>query len=413
MIVGVVSTQGSWIKSKIIDIKNTNEVEILGEANVDRIKARGRSSFIHNIGTKKPSAEQVRIIGFEAGMKFILKWYIKNGIIGSPQDIRVIGFKCAFGERGGAGILNQKMLDEIGRYRFFYSADHISGAEAAEGLSRVFDAPVVGVFDSSFHYSIPEFRRFLGFPWSWYKKLGIKKNGFDGFSHQYMTAMTYKMEESEKLNLITIYLGETSSICAVKKGKSIDITAGFSPYSGLNQRNAAGDVDGTALLFAMKELGLSPEDALAGLTGNAGLSAVSGMQVEDLKELVGAAYKGNKRAKLAIDSYVYGIRKSIGAFSTVLGNVDCIVFGGKIGESSVYIRKKCLENMDYMGIRLDLARNKELNGALSLISSDYSVVSKTKIYIVPAAEEIVIAYFAKKVIEKGKDIIPEEMTFRL
>lgn len=413
MIIGVVSTQGSWIMSRIIDFKNINEAEILGEANVDRIKTRGRSSFIHSIGTKKPSVEQVRVAGFEAGMKFILKWYIKNGIIGSPQDIEIVSFKCAFGERSGASIITQKMLDEIKKYNFFYSRDNISGIEAAEGLLNIFDAPVVGVFDSSFHYSIAEFRRFLGFPWNWYKRLGIKKNGFDGFSHQYMTAMTCKMEGSEKLNLITIHLGETSSVCAVSNGKSVDTTAGFSPYSGLDQRNAAGDVDGTALLFAMKELGLSAEDALAELTGNAGLSAASGIQVEDFRELISAAYKGNKRAKFAVDSYIYGIRKYIGAFSTVLGNVDCIVFGGKTGENSVYVRKKCLENMDYMGIRLDLARNKELNGALSLISSDYSVVSKTKIYIVPVAEEIVIAYFAKKVIEKGKDLIPEEMTFKL
>jgi acetate kinase len=413
MIVAAIGTQGSWLKSRIIDIKNINEVEILGRADVDRIKTRGRSNFIHSIGTKKPSIEQVRIIGFEAGMKFILRWYIKNGIIDSPQDIKVIGLKCTFGERGGAGILTQKMLDEIKRYGFFDSADNILCEEAVKGLSRVLDAPVVGVFDSSFHHSIPEFRRILGFPWNWYKKLGIKKDGFDGLSHQYMTAMTCKMEENEKLNLITIYLGETSSICAVKNGKSIDTSAGFSPYSGLLQRNSAGDVDGTALLFAMKELGLSAEDALTELTGNAGLNATSGMQVDNFKELLSAANKGNKRAKLAVDSYIYGIRKCIGAFSTVLGNVDCIIFGGEIGENSVYARKKCLEDMDYMGIRLDLARNKELNGALSLISSDYSVVSKTKIYIIPAAEEIVIAYFAKKVIEKGKDLIPEEMVFKL
>jgi acetate kinase len=413
MIVAVVGTQGTWLKSKIIDIKNINEVEILGEANVDRIKTRGRSDFIHSIGTKKHSSEQVRIIGFEAGTKLILRWYIKNGIIDSPQDIKVVGFKCTFGERSGAGILTKKMLDEMNRYRFFNSADNISCAEAAEGLWGVLGVPIVGVFDSSFHHSIPELRRFLGFPWDWYKKLGIKKNGFDGLSHQYMTAMTCKMEENEKINLITIYLGESSSVCAVKDGKSIDTSAGFSPYSGLPQKNSVGDIDGPALLFAMNELGLSAEDALAELSGDAGLKAASGMKVEDFKELVSAANKGNNRAKLAVDSYIYGIRKYVGAFSTVLGNIDCIVFGGEIGENSVYIRKKCLEDMDYMGIRLDLARNKELNGALSLISSDYSVVSKTKIYIIPAAEEIVTAYFAKKVIEKGKDLIPEEMVFKL
>jgi acetate kinase len=296
---------------------------------------------------------------------------------------------------------------------FFTSAYDLSDIEAVKEFKKILKVPIIGVFDSSFHHSIPEFRRFLGFPWDWHKRLGIKKNGFDGLSHQYLTAMTCKMERAEKLNLITIYLGENSSVCAVKNRKSIDTSMCFSPNSGLLQRTAVGDIDGTALLFTMNKLGLTAEDTRTEITNNAGFNALSGMQMDDFKEILGAAKKGNKRAKLAVDSYIDGIRKYIGAFSTVLGNVNCIVFGGEIGENSIYIREKCLENMDYMGIRLDLARNKELNGVLSLISSDYSVVSKTKIYIIPAAEEMVIAYFAKKVIEKGKDLLPEEMIFRL
>ncbi len=413
MIVAVASTQGNWLKSKIIDVKSNSDMEVLGEANVGGIKTRGRSNFIHRIGTKKASGEQVRIIGFEAGLKLLLNWYIKNGIISSPGDIEVMGFKCVFGERNGASFLTQKVLTEMNRYVFFTTAYDLSSIEAVQEFKKILSIPIVGVFDSSFYHSIPEFRRFLGFPWDWHKKLGIEKKGFDGLSHQYLTAMTCKIENAKKLNLITIYLGENSSICAVENGRSIDTSMCFSPNSGLLQRSAVGDIDGTALLFAMNELGLTLEDTITEITNNAGFNSVSGMQADDFKEILSAAKKGNKRAKLAIDSYIDGIRKYIGAFSTVLGNVDCIVFGGEIGENSMYIREKCLENLDYMGIRLDLARNKELNGVLSLISSDYSVASKTKIYIIPAAEEMVIAYFAKKVIEKGKDLLPEEMVFRL
>ena len=282
-----------------------------------------------------------------------------------------------------------------------------------EEFKRILNVPMVGIFEPSFHYSIPEFRRLLGLPWSWYKKLGIKKNGSSSIPHQYLAAMAYKLERTEKINLLTIYLGERNSICAVKDGESIDTSMSFSPGSGLLQRKGVGDIDGAALLFAMNELGLSAVDALDEISNNAGLIATAGIETDDFKDILDAAKKGNKRADLAVNLYIDGIRKYIGALSTVLGNVDCIVFGGEIGEKSVYVREKCLENMDYMGIRLDLARNKELNGELGLISSDYSVVSKTKIYIVPTDAEMVVAYFTKKVIGKAKDLAPEDMIFRL
>jgi acetate kinase len=413
MIVVTAGTQGKWLKSKVINIISNNEMEVLGEASVDGIKTRGRSNFIHRIGSKKASGRQVRLMGFEAGLKLLLNWYIKNGIIGSTKDIDVIGFKCIFGERNGASFLTQKILDDMNRYEFFTSVYGLSNIEAVREFKRILDVPVVGVFDSSFHHSIPEFRRFLGFPWEWHKKLGIKKYGFNGLSHQYLAAMTYKMEGVEKLNLITIYLEGNSSICAVENKRSIDTSMCFSPDSGLLQRTAVGNIDGTALLFAMNELGLTVEDTRTEIINNAGFNSASGMQMDEFKEILGAAKKGNKRASIAIDSYIEGIRKYIGAFSTVLGNVDCIVFGGEIGENNIYIRKKCLENMDYMGIRLDLARNKELNGQLGIISSDYSVISKAKIYIVPTNEELVVAHFTKKVVEKGRDLNPEEMIFRL
>jgi len=413
MIIGIGNVGSTSLKSKIIKIDKNNEIEVLGEANLDKIKTKGRSNFTHSVGGGKTTRKVVKIFGFEAGIKLILDWYVANGVISSPKDIEAMGFKCVLGEKNGANILTQKILDEMERYVFVAPVHNRPYIETIEEFRKILDVPMVGVFEPSFHYSITEFRRLSGLPWNWYKKLGIKKHGFHGSSHRYLSAMAYKLGGTEEMNLLTIHLGGSSSISAIRNGESIDTSMSFSPNSGLLQGTRVGDIDGTALLFAMNELGLSVEEAQDEISNNAGLLATAGIGKDDFKNILDAAEKGNERAKLAVDLYIDGIRKYIGAFSTVLGSVDCIIFGGGIGEKSIYVREKCLENMDYMGIRLDLARNKELNGELGLISSDYSVVSKTKIYIVPTNEEVVVAYFTKKVVEKGRDLAPEEMIFRL
>ncbi|HAJ94770.1 MAG TPA: acetate kinase, partial [Actinobacteria bacterium] len=185
-----------------------------------------------------------------------------------------------------------------------------------------------------------------------------------------MAAMAYKQMGTENINLITIHLGGSSSITAIKNGEAVDTSMSFSPNSGLLQGTRIGDIDGTALLFAMKKLELSVEQAQDEVSNNAGLLGIAGIGTDDMQEIMEAAEKENERAKMAVDLYIDGIRKYIGAFSTVLGSINCIVFGGGIGEKSILVRERCLEDMDYMGIRLDLARNKDLNGQLGLISSD-------------------------------------------
>ena len=174
--------------------------------------------------------------------------------------------------------------------------------------------------------------------------------------------MAYKLMGTENMNLITIHLGGSSSITAVKNGEAIDTSMSFSPNSGLLQGTRIGDIDGTALLFAMKKLGLSADKAQEEVSNNAGLLGIAGIGTDDMREIIEAADKDNERAKMAVDLFVDGIRKYIGAFSTVLGSIDCIIFGGGIGEKSPLIRERCLENMDYMGIRLDLARRCRRRG---------------------------------------------------
>jgi len=415
MIIGIGNVGSTSLKSKIIDIDNNNEIRYLGEANLDKIKFEGESNFTHSIGDGNPSTEIVDVTGFEQGIKLILDRYIKNGVINKVEDIEAMGFKCVLGEKNGANMLTPEILDEMKRYVFVAPVHNTPYIETIGEFKKVLgNIPMVGVFEPSFHYSIPEFRRLSGFPWNWYEELGIKKNGFHGSSHRYLSAMAFKLEGTENIKLITIHLGGSSSICAVKNGKSIDTSMGFSPNSGILQGTRVGDIDGTALLFAMKKLGLSPEEIQDEISKNAGLYGIAGIGTDDMREILKASDEGNKRARLAIDLFIDGIRKYIGAYSAILGGIDCIVFSGGIGEKSAFIREKCLENMEYMGIRLDLARNKDLNGRSGLISPNSSQNdSNAKIYIVPTNEELVVAYFTKRVVEEGRDLAPEEMTFRL
>jgi acetate kinase len=409
IIIGNIGTTS--LKTKIISIKNNNEIETLGEANLDKIKDTGESNFTHSIGKGSTIKDMVDITGYESGIKFLLDFYIKNEVIQKLQDIEAVGFKCILGEKNGANLLNKEMIAELERFQFVAPSHNIPYIEAIGHFKKILgDIPMVSIFEPSFHYSIPEHRRILGSPWEWYEKLGIRKHGFHGASHRYLSAMAFKLYKTEKINLITVHLGGSSSISAVKNGMSVDTSFNFSPNSGLLQGTRVGDMDGTALLFAMKELDLTIEDAQKEISENSGLKETAGIGTEDMRAILDAADNGNNRAKLAVDNYIYGIRKYIGSFSAVLEGIDCIVFGGGIGEKGIQIRQKCLEGMEYLGLKLDPDRNNDMNGRQGLISSDDSNV---RAYIVPTNEELVVAYFTKKVVEKRRDLNPEEMIFRL
>jgi len=413
MIIGIGNVGSTSFKSKIIDINEKNEIKFLGQANLDKVKSSGESNFTHNVGDGPVQKETVNIFGFEAAIKVALDWYIKNGVICKPKDIEAMGFKCVLGETNGANKLTPGILAEMQRYAFVAPAHNIPYIESIGIFNNILNVPMVGVFEPSFHYSIPEFRRNIGFPWDWYENLGIKKFGFHGSSHRYLSAMAFKLMGTENIKLLTVHLGGSSSICAVKNGKSIDTSMSFSPNSGLLQGTRVGDIDGYGLLFAMKELGLSIDQAQDELTKNSGLKGTAGIGTEDFRDILAAVENGNRRAKIAVELYIDGIRKYVGAFGTVMGGIDCIVFGGGIGERSDYARQRILENMEYMGIKIDLQKNKEINGKQGLISSDYSIESRAKVFIVPTNEEIVVAYFTRKVVEEGRDLTPEEMLFRL
>ncbi|MHB1376441.1 MAG: acetate/propionate family kinase [Candidatus Humimicrobiaceae bacterium] len=412
MIIAIGNVGSTSLKSKILDINDKNEIKTLGEANLDKIKSEGESNFTYKIGNGESAKETVNVMGFKNGIKLIFDWYIANGVISQYKDIEAVGFKTILGETNGANLLTPSILDELKRFAFVAPVHNLPYLEAIEEFKKVLgnNTPLVGVFEPSFHYSIPEHRKMLGFPWKWYEELKIRQNGFHGSSHRYMSAMVYKLEGTDKLKLITVHLGGSSSICAHKNGKSVDVSMKFSTDSGLLQGTRIGDCDGIGLLFAMKSLGLSVEDAQKEISTNAGLKGMAGIGTDDYREIYAAGLAGNERCSMTISAFIDGVRKYIGAFSAILGGVDVIAFGGGIAEKGKDTRNRILENMEYMGVRIDIAKNEDFNGKQALISS---ADSKVKLYITPTNEEIVVAYFVKKVVETGRDLKPEEMTFRL
>ena len=255
---------------------------------------------------------------------------------------------------------------------------------------------------------MPEFRRALGLPWSWHET-GARRLGFHGASHRYLAAAAIKAMGSERMRLVTAHLGGSSSLCAIRDGRSVDISTAFSPNSGVLQGTRSGDVDGTAVLFAMKELGLTVDQAQEQISNDAGLLGIAGIGTDDLRAIEEAAEQGNtpradRRGPLRRRHPQAHRRLRDGARRPGLSRVR-----RRHRRERPEIRQAALKGLEFMGIRLDLERNK-VRGEQALISAADSAV---KVWVIPTNEEVVVASFTKRVVELGRDLTPEEMTFRL
>jgi acetate kinase len=411
MIIGIGNVGSTSFKSKIVDIDDKNNIIILGEANLDRIKMPGESNFVHRDRSGEKGEEKVDVFGFETGLRLLLNWYIDSGVISSLEDIEALGFKCVLGVKNGANNLTPEVLEEMRRFAFVAPAHNMPYVETIGEFKKVFkEIPLVGVFEPSFHYSIPEHRRVLGVPWSWHQDLGIKKNGFHGSSHRYITAKVIQLMGTEKFRLVSAHLGGSSSLAAVKDGLSVDTSMLFSPQGGVLQGSRIGDADVYGVLYAMEKLNLSISQASEELSKNAGLKGIAGIGSDELKDISDAAKAGNKRAKIALDAFIYGVKKYIGSLATVLEGFDVLAFAGGIGEKGIDIRWEICRGLEFMGIELDEEKNRAVFGVEGLISSPRS---KVNVYVIPTNEEVVVAYFTKKVVEEGRDLTPSDMVFRL
>jgi acetate kinase len=251
------------------------------------------------------------------------------------------------------------------------------------------ETPQVVVFDTAFHHSMPDYAYRYAIPNAWYDNYQIRRYGFHGLSHQYVTSKAAELIQKpvENINVISLHLGNGASVCAIKQGQSIDTSMGFTPLEGLIMGSRCGDIDPAIPLYVQEKENLSADTLETQLNMASGLTALTG--TNDVRHILKLAEQGNEQAKLAIDMYVYRIRHYIGAYAVSLGSVDAIIFTAGVGEHAPEIRQRCCENLTLLGVEIDQSANNEPRTFARAISTK---TSQTAILVIPTNEELQIAH---------------------
>ncbi len=257
------------------------------------------------------------------------------------------------------------------------------------------DVPMVAVFDTAFHQSMPSKAYMYALPYEYYKNDGIRRYGFHGTSHRYVSGRCAELmgRPIEELKIISCHMGNGSSIAAVKYGKSVDTSMGFTPLSGLPMGTRGGDVDAGALQFIMNKYGFSIDEMLNIMNKKSGVLGISGVS-SDFRDLDNASADGNKRAALALEMFQYWVAKVAGSYAAAMNGVDAIVFTAGVGENSADTRKGIAEYFGYLGVTIDDEANKKRGEDIMISTPD----SKVKVFVIPTNEELVIARDTKEIV---------------
>jgi acetate kinase len=289
-----------------------------------------------------------------------------------------------------------KALEECAKLAPLHNPPNIIGINACKELMP--NTPMVAVFDTAFHQTIPEYAYIYPLPYELYTEHGIRKYGFHGTSHRYVSAMAAEMmgKDIKDLKIITCHLGNGASIAAIKDGKSIETSMGFTPLEGIAMGTRSGSIDPAIITFLMKELNYTIEEVNDLINKKSGVLGISGVS-SDFRDIEDAAWKEeNKRAQLSLDVYYYKVKKFIGSYAAVMNGVDCIVFTAGLGENSPETREFVCEGLDYLGIQLDKSKNKVRGKAVDLSVEG----SKAKVLVIPTNEELMIARDSMEIVNK-------------
>jgi acetate kinase len=397
----VLNCGSSSIKYQLFDM--TTAV-VLAKGIVEKIGLKG--SFLKN---ERFDGDKVKLEGeildHQSGIEYILGMMIskKRGVIKELNEIDAVGHRLVHGGETfkGSCYLDDatiKGVEDCSDLAPLHNPANLKGIYAMKALLP--KVPQVGVFDTSFHQTMPDYSFMYAIPYSLYKKYGIRRYGFHGTSHSYVAKRAcevLKVDFASK-KIITCHLGNGASITAIKDGKSLDTSMGLTPVEGLIMGTRSGDIDGGVVTFIMdkEEIDFSSLNTL--INKHSGMLGVSGVS-SDMREIETAAAEGNERAILALKMYDYRIKKYIGAYAAAMGGVDIVVFTGGIGENACETRANICTDLEFLGIEFDTDKNKGVRGKEAVISKNGS---KTTIIIIPTNEEFVIASDTKAIVEKMK-----------
>lgn len=365
------------------------EETALCEAKIERVGSRDKAIFAYGslVTGKHYRLEGQCIPDYTTGIRMFLEALVSGeyGVIKSVGEIDRIGFKTVL-SKGFYGVheLTDAVMDGMRDYLFVAPVHNAAYLEAIGQFNNLLpDVPKIGVFETAFHTTIPIERRIYGVPYEWYEKYGLMRMGYHGASHGYIAQESCAYGKAGRV--ISCHLGGSCSVCAIQDGRSVDTSFGFSLQSGLIHANRTGDADPYMIPF-LKSEGLSAEEIEDGLSKHGGLLGISGVS-NDMRDLQSAAESGNERARLAVDAFVSGIIKQIGAFYAELGGLDQLVFTGGIGEHSAFVRNAVCSQLRHLGIELDEEKNSA-SESVGVVSAAGSAVLVT---VVPANEELGVA----------------------
>ena len=387
----VINAGSSSLKYQLL---NPETGDVLAKGLCERIGIDGKFTYKPQVeGKETLKAIDVAMPTHSEAIQAVLDALVdpQNGVVASMSEIDAVGHRVVHGGEAFAGSVLitdevMKALEDCIPLAPLHNPANITGIKACEACMP--GVPMVGVFDTAFHQSMPPKAYMYALPYEYYEEDKVRRYGFHGTSHKYVSQRAADMlgKPIEELKIVTCHLGNGSSICAVDGGKSVDTSMGFTPLAGLPMGTRSGDLDAGILEFLMGKYGYDIKEMVNILNKKSGVQGVSGVS-SDFRDLENAFAEGNERAGLAVDMFNYGVKKLIGSYAAAMGGVDAVIFTAGVGENSKGQRMEIASGLEFMGIKMDAAAN-DVRGKEAVISA---ADSKVKVLLIPTNEELMIA----------------------
>ncbi|MFN0157911.1 MAG: acetate/propionate family kinase [Bacteroidota bacterium] len=400
----VLNCGSSSVKYQLIEVA---EKKTLARGGVERIGMSGAT-----LTNLRHDGDEIKIVGeivdHTIAIEYILAVLLSknHGVINDKSDIHAIGHRVVHGGETfiGSVLITNEVIKGI-RDNFeiapLHNPHNLRGINACQ--VNLPGTPQVAVFDTAFHQQMPKKAFLYGIPYSLYSQYKIRRYGFHGMSHRFVSARVAELLDKEitQLRIITCHLGNGCSMAAVHNGVSVDTTMGFTPLEGLLMGTRSGDIDPSVILYIMGKEGISLSDANTLLNKHSGLQGISGIS-SDMREIIAEMKNGDKKATYAFDVFCYRVKKYIGAYAAAMGGVDAVVFTGGIGENSADVRKACFSGLEFLGISFDDAANSSLEKEKRITTTDSGI----SVFVIPTNEELVIAMDTKMIVDGRNKSVP-------
>ena len=393
----VVNCGSSSIKYQLIDMENES---LMAKGYLEKIGLPD-SFLTHTVNGEKHKIEQ-EVKNHEEGIQLVLNQltHPEYGVISNLSEIGAVGHRVVHGgEKFSSSVLiDDEVMDTMKQCIPLAPLHNPAGITGIEACQKVLpNVPMVGVFDTAFHQTLPEKAYLYAIPYEYYEKYGIRKYGFHGTSHRFVSKRVAEVinQPVENLKIITCHLGQGASLCAVDAGKSVDTSMGLTPLAGVPMGTRSGDIDPSIVTFLMKKENLTPDEMDTILNKKSGKLGISGVSPDD-RDIEKAAAEGNKRAHLAIESFAYQVVGYIGRFAAQMGGVDVITFAGGVGENGIEVRQEICKYLEFLGVKIDEEKNNCRGKEVEISTPD----SKVKVFVIPTNEELMIARDTMEIIKK-------------